>query len=146
MQHFTRSRRELSRKNKTKKRASCCDDLPELRMPKANNPRKEEGETRRLSKITTRMKRHVRHVLKDEKPTLWVGKDGLTPQVSSEIENQLSKTRMVKIRILPSALQTDPAQKIASKAAEQTNASLVEVRGHVFILYRRHKKPPPESH
>jgi len=33
------------------------------------------------------------------------------------------------------------AKTIATKAAEQTGASLVEVRGHVFILYRRRKKP-----
>jgi RNA-binding protein len=93
-----------------------------------------------LSKITTRMKRHVRHVLKDEKPTIWVGKDGLTLEVSSEIEKQLTKNKMVKVRILPTALQTEIANAIASKAAEQSGSSLVEVRGHVFILYRRHKK------
>jgi RNA-binding protein len=93
-----------------------------------------------LSKITTRMKRHVRHKLKDEQPTVWVGKDGLTPQLSNEIENQLEKKKMLKIKILKSALQKDTAQTIASKAAEQSGASLVEVRGHVFILYRRHKK------
>jgi RNA-binding protein len=96
-----------------------------------------------LSKITTKMKRHVRHKLKDEKPTVWVGKDGFTPQVSSEIENQLEKQKMLKIRILKSALLQDTAQAIAAKAAEQAGASLVEVRGHVFILYRRHKKPQP---
>jgi RNA-binding protein len=96
-----------------------------------------------LSKITTRMKRHVRHVLKDEKPTIWVGKDGYTPQLSGEIENQLLKSKMVKVRILPSALQTDNAKTIATKAAEEAGAALVEVRGHVFILYQRHKKPQP---
>ena len=96
-----------------------------------------------MSKITTRMKRHVRHVLKDEKPTIWVGKEGYTPQISGEIEKQLDKNKMVKVRILPSALQTDTAKAIATKAAEDAGAALVEVRGHVFILYRRHKKPQP---
>ncbi len=93
-----------------------------------------------MSKITTRMKRHVRHVLKDEKPTLWVGKESLTPEVSNEIENQLTKNKMVKVRILPAALQATTPKEIATRAAEQTSSSLVEVRGHVFILYRRHKK------
>ncbi|MCW4044095.1 MAG: YhbY family RNA-binding protein [Candidatus Bathyarchaeota archaeon] len=94
-----------------------------------------------MSKITTRMKRHVRFKLKDEKPTVWVGKDGLTSSLVGEIENQLGKQRMVKVRILPAALQQDnTAQTIAAEAAEQTGAALVEVRGHVFILYRRHKK------
>ena len=90
------------------------------------------------------MKRHVRHKLKDENPTIWIGKDGLTPQLSSEIEKQLDKNKMLKVKILKSALQQDnTAKAIASKAAEQAGASLVEVRGHVFILYRRHKKPQP---
>jgi RNA-binding protein len=87
------------------------------------------------------MKRHVRHVLKDEDPTIWVGKEGLTLQVASEIEKQLQKNKMVKIRILPTALQGEvTAQVIAVNAAEQTNAALVEVRGHVFILFRKRKK------
>ena len=94
-----------------------------------------------MIKITTRMKRHVRHKLKDEKPTIWVGKDGLTPELSGEIEKQLEKKKMLKIKILKNALQNTTAKTIATSAAEQVGAALVEVRGHVFILYRRHKKP-----
>jgi putative YhbY family RNA-binding protein len=93
-----------------------------------------------LSKITTRMKRHVRHVLKDESPTIWVGKDGLTSQLVAEIEKQLQKNKMVKVRVLPAALQGEvTAQVIASRAAEATDAALVEVRGHVFILFRKRR-------
>ena len=51
------------------------------------------------------MKRHVRHVLKDENPTIWVGKDGLTAQSVAEIEKQLQRNKMVKVRILPAALK-----------------------------------------
>ena len=93
-----------------------------------------------MSKITTKMKRHVRHKLKDEKPTVWIGKEGLTPQISNEIDTQLEKHKMLKVKILRSALQTETAKIIASEAAEQADAALVEVRGHVFILYRRHRK------
>ena len=99
-----------------------------------------------MSKITTRMKRHVRHVLKDENPTIWVGKDGLTPQLASEIEKQLQRNKMVKVRILPAAMQGEvTAQVIAANAAEQTNAALVEVRGHVFILFRKRRTEEPEQ-
>ena len=98
-----------------------------------------------MSKITTRMKRHVRHVLKDEDPTIWVGKEGLTPQLTGEIEKQLQRNKMVKVRILPAAMQGEvTAQAIAANAAEQTNAALVEVRGHVFILFRKRKAEPSE--
>jgi len=93
-----------------------------------------------LSKITTRMKRHVRHVLKDEGPTVWVGKDGLTSQVVGEVEKQLQKNKMVKVRVLPAALVGEvTAQVIAVRAAEATGAALVEVRGHVFILFRKRR-------
>ena len=89
------------------------------------------------------MKLHVRHKLKDEDPTVWVGKDGLTPQLSIQIDKQLDRSRMVKVKILKAALQQETAQAIAAKAAELTDSSLVEIRGHVFILYRRHKKQQP---
>jgi putative YhbY family RNA-binding protein len=86
------------------------------------------------------MKRHVRHVLKDENPTIHVGKEGLTQQCAGEIQKQLQKNKMVKIRILPAAMQGEnTAESIAAKAAEQTGAALVEVRGHVFILFRKRK-------
>ena len=99
-----------------------------------------------MSKITTRMKRHVRHVLKDENPTIWVGKEGLTPQLAAEIEKQLQKNKMVKVRILPAAMQGEvTAQAIAANAAEQTNSALVEVRGHVFILFRKRKATETEQ-
>lgn len=90
------------------------------------------------------MKRHVRHVLKDENPTIWVGKDGLTSQLIGEMQKQLEKTKMIKVRILPAALTGEnTAQTIAAKAAEQTGAALVEVRGHVFILFRKRKTAEP---
>jgi len=90
------------------------------------------------------MKRHVRHVLKDENPTIWIGKEGLTPQIAAEVEKQLQKNKMVKIRILPTALTGDnTAQNIATKTAEQTESALVEIRGHVFILFRKRRQTTP---
>ena len=86
------------------------------------------------------MKRHVKHELKEEKPTIHVGKEGFTEQSAKEIDKQLDQNKMVKVKILKSALQTETAKVIATKAAEQTSASLVEIRGHVFILYRKRKK------
>lgn len=92
------------------------------------------------------MKRHVRHVLKDENPTVWIGKEGLTSQLAAEVEKQLQKNKMIKIRILPAALtEENTAQVIAARTAEQTEASLVEVRGHVFILYRKRRQPEADE-
>jgi putative YhbY family RNA-binding protein len=92
------------------------------------------------------MKRHVRHVLKDENPTIWVGKEGLTLPLAAEIEKQLQRNKMVKVKILPAALKGEvTTQVIGVNAAEQTNSALVEVRGHVFILFRKRKAEEESS-
>jgi RNA-binding protein YhbY len=47
---------------------------------------------------------------------------------------------MVKVRILPAALkELTTAEDIAKKAATAVEAALVEVRCHVFILFRKRR-------
>jgi RNA-binding protein len=93
-----------------------------------------------LSRLTAGMKRRIKNRLGGEKPTIWIGKSGVSEQLLKEIEKQLEKNKMVKVKILKSALNEIEAKQIASKTAEQTEASLVEVRGHTFMLYKRRKK------
>lgn len=90
-----------------------------------------------MSKLTARMKRRIKRRLSEEKPTIQIGKNGASQESLKEIEKQLEKKKMVKIKILQSALDEKGAREIASKIAEQTEASLVEVRGHTFMLYKR---------
>jgi RNA-binding protein len=90
-----------------------------------------------MSKLTARMKRRIKRRLSEERPTIWIGKNGASQESIKEIEKQLEKKEMVKIKILQSALDGKEAKEIASKIAEQTEASLVEVRGHTFMLYKR---------
>jgi len=94
--------------------------------------------------ITSGMKRRIKRELSVEKPTVWVGKEGATPQIMNEIGRQLDKRKMVKAKILKTALQSEEARDIASRIASQTESSLIEVRGHTFILYKPRKKPKTE--
>lgn len=93
-----------------------------------------------MSKITAGMKRRIKRELSGEKPTIWIGKNRVSQELLKEIEKQLDKREMIKIKILKSACQKDKAREIASMIAEQTEAALVEVRGHTFMLYKRHRK------
>jgi len=86
------------------------------------------------------MKRRIKHRLSSEKPTIWVGKSGVSQELLKEIEKQLEKKETVKIKVLKTALEGDEAKKIALRIAEQTEASLVEVRGHTFMLFKRHER------
>lgn len=93
-----------------------------------------------MSKLTAGMKRRIKRRLSGEKPTIWIGKSKVSQELLKEISKQLEKREMVKIKILKSALVEDEAKQVALRIAEQTEASLVEVRGHTFMLYKRHKK------
>ena len=93
--------------------------------------------------ITSRMKRRIKRELSLEKPTIWVGKEGATPQMINEIVKQLEKREMIKIRMLKTALQEEEAKIIASKIAQQTDSTLIEVRGHTLILYKSRKRKAP---
>jgi len=90
------------------------------------------------------MKRRIKRELSEEKPTVWVGKEGATPQIIGEIGRQLDKRKTVKAKILRTALQNEEAREMASRIASQTDSSLIEVRGHTFILYKPRKKPKTE--
>jgi RNA-binding protein len=90
--------------------------------------------------ITSKMKRRIKYKLSAEKPTVWVGKEGTTTQILNEISKQLEKREMIKAKILKGALQSEEATSIATRIAEQTEAQLIEVRGHTFLLYKRRKK------
>jgi RNA-binding protein len=111
-----------------------------MRQTNTNNAEKKEGQTKTMSGLTAGMKRRIIRRLGGENPTIWIGKSGVSEQLLKEIDKQLDKNKMVKVKILQSALGGEEAKHIASTTAAQTEASLVEVRGHTFMLYRRRKK------
>lgn len=90
--------------------------------------------------ITPRMKRRIKRELSAERPTVRVGKEGATPQIMEEVSRQLDKKGMVKVKILKSALKEGEAKSVASKIARQTDSTLIEVRGHTLMLYKRRKR------
>ena len=93
-----------------------------------------------MSKLTAGMKRRIKSELSEESPTVWVGKKRVSQELLKEIEKQLDKREVVKIKVLKSALSEGKASEIASTIARQTEAALVEVRGHTFMLYKRRQR------
>lgn len=93
-----------------------------------------------MSKLTSGAKRRIKRELSMERPTIWIGKDMVSQGTIKEVEKQLDKNEMVKIKILNNALESSTAKEIASEVVAKTEASLVEVRGHTFIIYRRKRK------
>ncbi|MEM2947712.1 MAG: YhbY family RNA-binding protein [Candidatus Bathyarchaeia archaeon] len=97
-----------------------------------------------MSKLTSRMKRRIKSEFGEEKPTIWIGKKQISNELIKEVEKQLEKRKIVKVKILKSALQEAKASEIASAISKQTEADLVEIRGHTFLLYKRRRKTSKE--
>jgi RNA-binding protein len=66
------------------------------------------------------------------KPTLHIGKDGVSDMVLEEIVRQLKKSKLIKVRVLNS-LEGD-RKEIGSGIARSTSSVLVDVRGSTIVL------------
>ena len=66
------------------------------------------------------------------KPTVHVGKEGLTDGIVEEIRTQIKRNKVVKIRVLPAAdLDKD---ELAEELAQRTGARCVETRGFTILM------------
>ncbi len=74
-----------------------------------------------------------------EKPTVWIGKHGLTEGIISEIRKQLEAKGYVKVKAQKSALVGKTTKEMAKEVAETLNASVIDVRGRTFILRKKRK-------
>ena len=70
----------------------------------------------------------------DIKPTIQIGKRGITETLLTEIKSQLKKRGIIKIKILKSAKKDAKCKDIADEIAKLTNSKLVDTRGNTFIL------------
>jgi RNA-binding protein len=66
------------------------------------------------------------------KPTIHVGKGGITEGIVDEIVRQVREKHLVKVRLLPSS--DKPREDAATELAERTQTGLVDVRGNTILL------------
>jgi RNA-binding protein len=90
--------------------------------------------------ISSGMKRRFKRIYSAEDPTVWVGKEGPTPKILGEISRQLDEHETVKGRILQTALKDADAKELAVRLAKETESTLIDVRGHTFVLYRKKRR------
>ena len=67
-------------------------------------------------------------------PVLQIGKGGVTGSVVKEINFQLKKRKLIKIKLLQSA---GDRKKLADEIVSKTKAVLVRSVGRVVVLYKR---------
>ena len=68
--------------------------------------------------------------------TVWIGKDGLSDELLKQIANQLKARKLVKLKMQKSALSETGTAQMAERVASSTGATLIEVLGRTFSLYK----------
>ena len=70
-----------------------------------------------------------------EKPVVIIGKKGPTDLTVKEVLKNLDRSKVVKVKILKSALSDTSTADIAHTISGATGARIVDVRGHTFTLF-----------
>lgn len=95
--------------------------------------------------LSRRVKRRIASRMAAEKPTIRIGKFGVTDSLIEEVSKQLDARRTVKLKVLKSALIEKTVDEIANEVAFKTSSTLIEVRGHTFILFKRKSRSTRSS-
>jgi RNA-binding protein len=78
--------------------------------------------------------RRIRREFSPERPTIWVGKNGVTLDMIEQARKQLESREVVKVRLHQSVPQA--TEEIARLMAAETQSEVADVRGGSFILYK----------
>ncbi len=68
-----------------------------------------------------------------------IGKKGITPELLQEVKRRIKERRTLKVKILRAGLTGSGVDTLAESLVEATDAHLVEVRGHTFVMTRKSK-------
>ena len=79
------------------------------------------------------LKRDAAHLT----PLLNIGKNGVSDSLIEELLRQLKQNKLVKVKILKSALEDMDRKAIAGELAKRTGSQLVEIKGSSAVLYRK---------
>ncbi len=93
--------------------------------------------------ITCKMKTRMKREMSSEKPTVWVGKKGVSENLLNEIAKQLEKNELVKVKISRSILKLEDMEDIIKKMLDGTGSALIDRRGRTVVLYKPAKKKKP---
>jgi len=85
-------------------------------------------------------KRFLRGLAHHIDPVVLVGQLGVTESVRKKVAIELEHHELIKVRVGRDA--PEKAKQAARPLAEATGAELVQIIGHMVVLYRRRKEDP----
>ncbi len=89
--------------------------------------------------LTGKQKSYLRRIAQTDKAIFQIGKDSLSDNLFTTVDNALRTRELVKISVLKTA--PDDTKELAFDLARQTKSEVVQVIGRTIILYRKAKEP-----
>lgn len=90
--------------------------------------------------ITPKQRAYLRSLSNGLKPSLSLGKEGLSETFIVASDKALTAHELIKIRVLPNA--SIEMEEIGKNLSKELKAELVSIIGHVLTLYRKNEKKP----
>jgi RNA-binding protein YhbY len=76
------------------------------------------------------------HTVQSYRPTLWIGKNGVSKPLVDEACRQLNKNEIIKVKVLKNILRKKDLGSVISNMLQQTRSEIIEKRGKTFLLYK----------
>lgn len=93
--------------------------------------------------LTGKQIRQLRSMANSLKATLIIGKDGVNPGAIKQASDALEAHELIKCNVLDGACMS--TADAARQLADATEAELVQVIGHKFVLYRESSREDIEK-
>lgn len=90
--------------------------------------------------MTSKQRAYLKSLAQTMEVIAHIGKDSLTPQVVSSIDEALNARELIKVGVLKNC--ADDPKVLAQIISERTHASVVQVIGKKIVLYKPDKKAP----
>ena len=79
----------------------------------------------------------LRSKAKTIEPVVRIGKSGLTDSMIGEINKNLIKRRLIKIKLLKSPDERKEKEELIKSIVEKTQSELVDSVGNIIVLYKK---------
>ena len=90
--------------------------------------------------ITSKQRRYLKGLAHELEPMVMIGKEDLTDNIINELDVNLEKRELVKVKIQDgSALKP---KESANELAEKLGADFVQAIGKKFVIYRKSVEEP----
>ena len=90
--------------------------------------------------LDEKQKKYLRGLAHDLKAIIQVGSAGVTPTLTSELNQTLEHHQLVKVRIR--AKDRQERDRLVTDMVAETNSALITRIGNIAVLYRRKKEKP----